>query len=96
MDVGWDLAEWLKRLTASRNSPGFDPSILRLSEILGAADEAVGKESTIKNQKKFAEKIICLHKKRINLRLLKLSISNLSKLPGNVIRKKFMLLRQMN
>jgi hypothetical protein len=28
----------------SRNCPGFDPSILRYSEILGAADEAVLKK----------------------------------------------------
>jgi hypothetical protein len=42
---GWDLAEWLESLTQcqrqSRNSPGFYHSILRHSEIWGAADEAV-------------------------------------------------------
>jgi hypothetical protein len=35
---------WLERLTAnfqSRDSPGFDPSILRHSGIRGEADEAV-------------------------------------------------------
>ncbi len=40
---GWDLAEWLERLSQcwSRNCPGFDPSILRHSGIWGAADETV-------------------------------------------------------
>ncbi len=47
---GWDLAEWIERLTAnkykrsqcrSRSCPGFDPSVLRHSGIWGAADEVV-------------------------------------------------------
>ncbi len=41
---GWDLAKWLERLTAKAETttvPGFDPSILRHSEIWGAVDEAV-------------------------------------------------------
>jgi|688.fasta_scaffold555728_1 hypothetical protein len=41
---GWDVAERLERLTAnaaSRNSPGFDNSILRHSGISEAAEEAV-------------------------------------------------------
>jgi hypothetical protein len=41
---GWDLAEWLERLTAhvkSLNSTGFDSTILRYSDIWRAADEAV-------------------------------------------------------
>ncbi len=51
--LGWALAEWVERLTAnvkSRNSPGFDPSTLRQSEIWGAADEAV-LNKVHKNQK---------------------------------------------
>ncbi len=42
--IWWDLAERLERLhvnAKSRTSPGFDPSVLRHSEIWGAADEAV-------------------------------------------------------
>ncbi len=41
---GWDLAEWLERLTASaevRNSTEFDPGILWQTGIWRAADEAV-------------------------------------------------------
>ncbi len=41
---GWDLAEWIERLAVndkSRNSPGFDLSILRHSGIWGPTDEAV-------------------------------------------------------
>ncbi len=40
LESGWDLAEWSERLTAnsiSRNSLGFDPSILRHSGIWGEA-----------------------------------------------------------
>ncbi len=40
---GWDLAEWLERLAANVVTVlhGIDPSILRHSKIIGAADEAV-------------------------------------------------------
>jgi hypothetical protein len=42
--LGWYLAEWLERLTVNcqnRNSPEFNPSILRHSGIRRAADEAM-------------------------------------------------------
>jgi hypothetical protein len=39
--IGWDLPERLECLRQSRNSPGFDPIILRHSEIWETAGEAV-------------------------------------------------------
>ncbi len=59
---GWDLAKWLERLTdnaivATRNSLGFDPSILRHSGIWGAADEAVFNK--VKVHKKLIKKSPC-------------------------------------
>jgi hypothetical protein len=44
----------------SRNCPGFDPSILRHSGILGAADEAE-LNKVLKNPKKFPLKKNCIH-----------------------------------
>jgi hypothetical protein len=44
------LRHWLSDVVASRNCPGFDPSILRHSGILGAADEAE-LNKVLKNQK---------------------------------------------
>ncbi len=44
------LSVWLP--CRSRNSPGFDPSILRHSGIWGAADEAVLKQYKEKNKSK--------------------------------------------
>jgi hypothetical protein len=44
----------------SRNSPGFDPSILRHNEIRGAADEAVSNNvHNRKNPKKIPLKKLC-------------------------------------
>ncbi len=48
-----------------RYGPGFDPSILRHSEILGAADEAVFEYSTQnKNPKKFPCPVKNIHNKK--------------------------------
>ncbi len=50
-----DLAEWLERRDCqyqSRNSPGFDPSVLSHSGIWRAADEAVLKKVLNKKKEK--------------------------------------------
>jgi hypothetical protein len=73
-DCGWDLAEYGMRSSRvvrasdcqcrSRNSPGFDPCILRHSGFWGAADEAVF--NTVhrkKNPKNLAVKISTIGKK---------------------------------
>ncbi len=52
LDEGvWDLAEWLKRLTANAKVAIVDPSILRHSGIWGAADEPVLNKGHKKIQK---------------------------------------------
>ncbi len=62
----------------SRNSPGFDPSILRNSGIGGAADEAVLK--TVRRRKKI-QKIPLLKEKSVPLQIY--SLFTLLSLPGN-------------
>jgi hypothetical protein len=64
----WDLAEWLERLTVYAEV-GFDPSILRHSGILGAADEPVCNTVHIKTIEKISV-ISCI----LNFRCLPRSI----------------------